>query len=736
MATWQSFSIQVPGEDFLEPVREILETLLVYLEVLKTLLDTIKTFLIDFGNPLKALIEALLALIVELLNTLRVSGFYGYFDVPDLLIDPNLDQFFGGTSAFTTRFKQSIYDSKDMNRPQPRQGSTKSGFVLLVVEAETIFGLLALIRQLLRFFGKDFTAPKYAAPANFKALPVGDSGDPLLSVASLFSSGIKAVQLSWTLPTNMETPDPGFRDLVVKVADEFIPPAFLVERSDLPPAQAVNVSSGDYTSPVSLAAMHDPATSGLPQYDRLTEFTVPGSPGERLPVTESLLDDTGEPVIKFQRYTVIDGVNVTNILGQLGTFRYLDTDIELGKTYYYRVHAYSGDLDVVNSGTASSYLNWKAATPPGANPEQYGYTMTWPSRTSDAVIMGKATAILPVTVPKVIPDFDVIEVLRRLFQTAFSLDFHIPLSPDATFDDSGNPTGDTSPAQIGRSTITSIASALAAFQSFPILGVLSSLEAAGQSVSTGNPITGTPTQMPWEKVSVQRQSSRLALSMAQAMLTAGENVLSDFRDIMQGPFQAGYPSTVYLDPAGDPDLENLVFYFTAVPVNTAGIKRFETGYTDATVRKNVKVAIQFCLNLSGVGVTPDWIAIVPLRDIIPWSGQLIYEILNAIEKLLAAFKGVMDEIKAFIDLLIRKIDAMERFIEFLIQILNFIDGLQVGAYILNASGITGGPGEWANLIDTALNPPPNRPGGYSGGVGLAYVAPNVAAFEAALGVIF
>jgi len=737
MADWQSFAIQVPGKDLLEPVREVLETLLVYLEVLKTLLDTIKVFLIDFGNPIKALVESLLALIIELLNSLRVSGFFGYFDIPEPLIDdPNFDSFFGGTSAFTERFKASLYDSQDMNRPQPRTGSTQSGFVLLVVEAETIFGLLKLIRQLMKFFGKDFTAPKYAAPANFKLVHVGDKGDPILAVASLFSTEIKAVQISWTLPTNMETPDPGFTDVVTKVADEFVPPAFLIERSDIAPTVPLEASSGNTTDPVSLSVLHDPTTTGLPEYDLLTDFTRQGSPGDRLSVKDRLLDDQGEPLIKFQRYTVIDGLNVTNILGQLGTFRFLDTDVELGKTYYYRVRAYSGELDVQNSGTDSSYVNWKSAIPPGRNPEQSSYTMSWPSKDSDPMIMGTPTAILQVTVPKTIPNFDVIEVLRRLFQTAFSLDFQIPLSTEAEFDQDGNPINDTSPIQVGRSSLTNIASALAAFQAFPILGEIAALEAAGQSSTTGNPITGEPIQMPWEKFSVRRQSSRLTLALASAMLDAGENVLVDFRDIMQGPFQAGFPASKFLDPAGPPTLENLVFYMTKTPVDTAGVKRWDDGYLDLTVRQNVLVAIRFLLNLTGVGKKVDWIAIVPLRDIIPWSGQIIYELLDAIQKLLAAFQGVIDEIKAFIDLLIRKIDAMERFIEFIIQILNFIDGLQVGAYILNASGISGNAGDWANIIDTAGNPPPKRPGGYSAGVGLAYVATNAAAFEAAFKLIF
>ena len=741
MADWQSFTIQVPGKDFLEPARNILETLLVYLEILKALLETIKAFLTDFGNPIKALVEALLALIEELLNALRVSGFFGYFDIPDPLTDPNFDRFFGGTSAFTSRFKQSLYDSKDFNRPQPRQGSTKSGFILLVVENESVFGLLRLIKQLLRFFGKDFSSPRYEAPNNFKALPVGDSGDPILAVASIFSSNIEAIQLSWTLPTSMETPDPGFSDLVTKMAAEFIPPSFLIERADVAPTRPLDVSSGNEFSPVSLASMKDPDLAGPVTYDLTTEFTQQGQPGKRLKVKSLLKDDHEEPLIKFNRYTVISGVEIESILGQLGKFRYIDSDVEIGKTYYYRVRPYSGDLDVPNEGTDSSYINWAQAVPAGRNPEAAGFSMIWPSKSSDdPVIMGKPTAILSVTIPKTIPDFDVIEELRRLFQLAFSLDFHIPLDPEAQFDDNGDPINDTSPIQIGRSSITHIASSLAAFQAFPIVGALASLEAAGKSIQEKNEVTGEALDMPWQTFTVKRQSSRLALTFAQAMLEAGENALVDFRTIMQGSFPAGVPDAEFLDPTKTPNLENMVFYLTAVDddghVDQNGFQRYLDAYTDAVVRKNVLAAIRYILNFGGTGVPPDWISIQPLRDIIPWSGQLIYDLLDAIRKLLAAFQGVIDELKAFIDLLIRKIDAMERFIEFLIQLLNFIDSLQVGAYVLNASGIQGNVNEWVSIVDNAGNPPPDRPGGYSAGIALGYVAIDVTAFQKAFDIIF
>lgn len=741
MADWQSFEIQVPGKDLLEPLRNIMETLLVYLEILKTLLDTIKTFLIDFGNPIKALVTALLNLIIELLNSLRVSGFFGYFDIPDPTTDPNFDRVFGGTAAFNYRFKQSLYDSKDLNRPQPRQGSTKSGFVLIVVQADTVFALLRLIKQLMRFFGRDFSSPRYEAPGNFKALPVGDSGDPILAVTSIFTTNIKAVELSWTLPSNIETPDPGFSDVVTKVANEFIPPSFLIERADIAPTRPLDTSSGDETNPINTAVLKDPSVTGSAEYDLTTEFTAQGSPGQRLKVRTGLRDDQGEPIIKFQRYTTITGLNVTNILGQLGRFRFIDTDVELGKTYYYRVRPYSGPLDVQNSGLSNSFVNWQAADPPGRNPELPGFTMKWPSTSStDPIIMGKATAILAVAVPKVPPNFDVIEELRRIFQASFTLDFHLPLAADAQFDQNGDPINDTSPSQIGRSSIINIASSLASFQSFPIVGELAAFEAQGLNIQSPNEITGTPKELPWQNSSVKRQSSRLALSIGQAMLEAGENVLNDFRSLMTGPFPAGVPGSEFLDPTKTPNVENMVFFLTQVDadgnVDQKGFQRYVDEYTDAVCRKNLLAIVRFLLSFTGIGAPVDWISIQPLRDIIPWSGQIIYELIDAVQKLLNAFQGVIDEIKAFIDLIERKINALERFIEFLIQILNFIDSLQVGAFILNATGIQGDVGEWANIVDTAGNPPPQNPGGYSAGVALAYVAPNITAFENAFNIIF
>jgi len=136
-------------------------------------------------------------------------------------------------------------------------------------------------------------------------------------------------------------------------------------------------------------------------------------------------------------------------------------------------------------------------------------------------------------------------------------------------------------------------------------------------------------------------------------------------------------------------------------------------------------------------VPPDWQAMVILRDIVPWAGQILYTILAAIQALLDAFNGVMQEIRDFIDLLIRKINALERFIQFIIQLMEYVLTLDVSCYMLNIDKITKGIPELIEAVDGAGgDKPPLNPGGYSAGVVLAYVAPNVDLYEKAFSLIF
>jgi hypothetical protein len=97
----------------------------------------------------------------------------------------------------------------------------------------------------------------------------------------------------------------------------------------------------------------------------------------------------------------------------------------------------------------------------------------------------------------------------------------------------------------------------------------------------------------------------------------------------------------------------------------------------------------------------------------------------------------MEELKAFIDLLIRKIDALERFIRFLIEILNYLDSLSVGFYLLSLPSTDRGIPGWIQAIDQAGGtPPPSGRFGYTAGFALAYSGTDVGAFVAAFNLIF
>jgi len=233
VADWKALSIQIPGKDLLKDIRQVLETLLIYLDVLKAILETIKIFLIDFGNPIRALVEALLALITSLIESSSVLG-CTLLRHPQPARRYQLQNAVRWVRSVRHRFAQSLYDEQDINRPKPISGATVGGYIVVAVDAQGPVALIALIKTLLQFFGREFYRPAYAAPANVKVVPIGSSGDPLLSVVSIFTDPPEAVAVEWSLPSTTGVSDPSFAGLAGQLGNEFIPPKWLIEKSDVP----------------------------------------------------------------------------------------------------------------------------------------------------------------------------------------------------------------------------------------------------------------------------------------------------------------------------------------------------------------------------------------------------------------------------------------------------------------------------------------------------------------------
>jgi hypothetical protein len=745
---WKQFKIQIPGADLFEQVRALLETLLIYLEILKALLETIKTFLIDFGNPIRALVEALIRLILTLLEALKRTGLYAYFDIPDFATDPNMRGLVGGWPGFKSRWKGSFYDAKDANRPQPLKNALKGGFILIVAEADMAWDFLRLIKALLKFFSKDFAKPYYPAPANVRAIPVGDKGDPILSVTKIFKENVQAIAVEWSLPTTTGSPDPNYEGLIMQFSTEFYPPGFLIERSSIPLNKEVT------SDQLAVAG-----TAGYATKEVATEIEINGQPGVVKTRKIRLMDEHGEQFIKFEQYAVISPSSnlATCLLGQLGTFRWIDTSVEYDKTYYYRVRAFSGSLRVKPDGTIPFFTLPRDFGKP--NPDGTNVMVVWPADDiSDEPVMGRGSPIVKCRIHQMPPDFDVIEAIRKVFLVALSFGFDKQPPDDATFDQNGNPVPPTTVEAIGMGLLAGKTSIFAA----PFDQLIAELKSGYYATDE---VTGQYPIQPWQNGNIRAQAARLTIKIASAMLEQGTDVAKQFQTIMQGLWPAGKPG-VSIPVSSEHfavdvvNLEQMVTALTEIryeaddqPVDaeaptSAEIKR---GYVpksvamtwvnatgDVNTRKNVVVAVNYLLSLAYTGVPPNWEQVSLLRDIIPWSAGFLFDLLDKIQALLDAFKGILDEIRLFIELLIRKIDVLERLIKFLIQLLDYLTALTAVSFnMLSVKGLTGNVEEWFAAVDNAGgSPPKSGPRGYAGGVCLAYLAVDVTAFEKAFKMIF
>jgi len=722
---WESLAIEIPGKDLLEGARAAMEALVVYLEVVKAILESVKVFLVDFGNPIKALVEAVLKLVLDLFETMKRTGMYGWFDFPNPQTDPNFKHASGGYRSFISRFKAGLYDARDPNRPQPVAGTTKGGFVLIVADTGDPLSLMRYCEVLAKFFGKEFVTPEYQAPANFKVLPVGANGDRILSITKVYQQQPTQIAVEWSLPPVSTPGDPGFSDLIEGASVNFVPPKFLIEKSVTNPA----------VGEVSIADLNDRSAAGPVMMSQVTQFRARGS-GEYLIRRIRLMDQYGNPFLKFQYYIVIDAAEETStfLIGQLGTFRYIDSDVVPNKTYYYRVRAFSGSLAVQREPQILTF------DPPKLNAIDGNPYLEWPAEDeNDKPVMGRASPIAPIMIPTYPEKFDVIETLKRLFQTAFSFNFHMPLPAGQEIDDNGEAVPPTPDTSIGKGSLQNLAGPLTAFEAIPLVGQYAGSPLSVTTAFQPSPATGLVPEFPWNDSRVVRNAARLANIVGSAMLQA--NAALSFKALMEGTFPRGQPD---IDRLNATNLAELVFEITKVQdpqaagqdIVAAGVL-YSKVFEDATVRLNVVVAVDHCKAFTLVGAPPDWVQLSLLRDIAPWSGQIIYELLAKMQALTDAYSGVMAELRAFIDLIVAKIDTLERFLKHLTGILDFVESLNLGFYILNVPVTDGGVGEWISLIDNAGGtPPPSGPTGYTAGAAMAYVAADVTPYVTALDLIF
>jgi len=245
---------------------------------------------------------------------------------------------------------------------------------------------------------------------------------------------------------------------------------------------------------------------------------------------------------------------------------------------------------------------------------------------------------------------------------------------------------------------------------------------------------------------VRWQSSRLAMQFSTSMLAAGGGGLDNFRAAMES-WPAGNPGLTG-DLQAATSLGQAVSLMTtssvasALSVTSEVPKSMMNAYRDAYAndlfRQNVLKAVQIARSNATVGLSSNgWISISILRDVVPWSGQIIYQLLGQINGLVAGAAGAAKEITAFADMLTSKINALETFVKSMTGILDFIETLEISFSMLLVPSISGGAPEWVSAVQNAGGDKPAMdPSHYTGGVFMAYAGPNIDAIQKAFALIF
>jgi len=752
---WNTFEVKVPFTEWVSSVKDALETFILWLDVARTVLNTIKNFLVSFGNPLQVLLTVCLSLVLQAIESLNQTGIYWWYLIPNFVEDPSLKRISGGSQAFLSRWKGSLQDAQDVNRPRPVAELNTGGFVLIVISTSGLGQFLKWIRAFMTIFSIKGPMTIQAPPANVKIYPVTNDNTFLPGKIAKKDTPFQYACLEWTVGSNKKFPSSSFEGLSTDLSAQFRPANWLIERTTVYPSGNVTdfKNPGVHQTILSLPNPHDTANP--------------------IKTTLNTRDVNGQPLVLMQT-----ALSVSPPFVNLTKLRYIDKTVEVGKQYWYRITPYSGDLSL-ESGSGSdlktSKIKWEQDSVKTSLQGNLNVPIvTYPGTD---VVMGQSSPLLAVRIPEPVGDFDVLDVIRRVFLAAYSLGFALPVPRQQKT--VANPQYNPALPEIPTNQKTTLAVDANGYPIYePLAGtgqdvgkgslVMSAGSASGivPAPKTENLSPYPDLAHPWTVLDVRSQSGFMANRYASLALQAGAGFVTGFQRLMQGPLPFGSPSDPNLlkapsyikdattlqklvtsltdaqtaDSGYDPGLNvtfstispttgfdvggGLNFSFKWKPISDDQIRTFGAAYQDTNVRKNVLAAVDYIKTLSYQGQPPDW-GNISLNGLFTWLTDLVYIAANFFQGLVDGYNDLMKEVKDFIDLLIEKINVTEKFVEFLISIIDTIESLSLGAYILFVPYATGGVSEWFSAVDGAGGlAPPNDPNGYAAGGCLAWVYPN------------
>jgi hypothetical protein len=217
MAEWKQLSGTIGlAPDFIQqikpPIEAIFETINLTLDLLQDILSFVKNFLIDFTQPIKLIIDALVAQLKALLLDIKQLGIYWTSDadlIPQMKKD-GLAPFSNGYASFQNRMVQKLTDLDDFSRPN---FSNATGTISLFVYASgDVNSIITAINAVLNFIAL-FTKTKEETPDPDPVNIQGVLKNGILPIDLKRESDFNRVSISWDIvppPNASGKPFPSF----------------------------------------------------------------------------------------------------------------------------------------------------------------------------------------------------------------------------------------------------------------------------------------------------------------------------------------------------------------------------------------------------------------------------------------------------------------------------------------------------------------------------------------------
>lgn len=172
-------------------------------DLVNSALDFIASLLIDFTNPLKPIIEEIIALLESFIADLRNFGWYITWD-RKILKDKDTDKLLGGYPAFESRMIEKLLNLKDPTRPNFSPQAKVFAITLFAgADASKLGAIISYMKKLLKLFlSFKGESDKADAPIN---LQVGYYNDVVGEIELPNTYKPDGVRVKWNLPSPPST---------------------------------------------------------------------------------------------------------------------------------------------------------------------------------------------------------------------------------------------------------------------------------------------------------------------------------------------------------------------------------------------------------------------------------------------------------------------------------------------------------------------------------------------------